>query len=92
MDLNKQKPLKITKKKQVEVLKFSNLIKNQAPSTKAFISKRRLNPEIINTLESIKNKSKKLYLNKMLTKDIIKHMILQSSKQHDFLNTLLRTT
>ena len=55
------------------------------PSIKDFISKERLNPEIIDEIEKIEEEEKKVDRSKMFTKDIIKPMILENLKQYVFL-------
>ena len=48
---------------------------------KGFISKERLNPEIMNKLEITQEGKKEVIELKWFTKDIIKHTILENLKQ-----------
>ena len=48
---------------------------------KGFISKERLNPEIMNKLEITQEEEKEVTELKWFTKDIIKHTILENLKQ-----------
>ena len=71
--------------KQVDALLSLKCSDKQLPSIKDFISKERLNPEIIDEIEEIEEQEKKLMEVKWFTKDIIKPMILENLKQYVFL-------
>ena len=89
-DFEKQrKTIKDQGKKQVDTLKFLESFDKQLPSIKDFVSKERLNTEIINELEKIEKEEKKLIEVKCITKDIVKHMILENLKQYVLLVMLL---
>ena len=75
------KTIKDQGQKQVDALKSLESSDKQLPSMKDFISRERLNPEIIDEILEVN----KLIEVKSFTNDIIKPMILENVKQYVFL-------
>ena len=74
---------------QVDALKSLNFSERQLPPIKDFISKERLNVEIMSELERIEKEEKKLTEIKWLTKGIINSMILENLKRYAFFVVIL---
>ena len=77
------KTIEDQRQKQVDASKSLESSDKQLPSIKYFISKERLNPEIIDEIERIEEE-KKLTEVKWFRKDIIKPMILENFKNMCF--------
>ena len=73
-----RKIIKDERQKQVDALKCLGSSANQLPSIKDFISKDRLNPEIIDEIERIEEEETKMIEVKWFTKYILKPMILEN--------------
>ena len=73
-----RKTIKDERQKQVDALKCLGSSANQLPSIKDFISKDRLNPEIIDEIERIEEEETKMIEVKWFTKYILKPMILEN--------------
>ena len=71
------KTIEDQREKQVDALKSLKSSDKQLLSIKDFISIERINPEIIDEIERIKEEKKKLIEVKWFTKVIIKPMILK---------------
>ena len=63
---NKQKQLKVKEKNQIDALESLKPSDKQLPSVRHFISKERLNSEIVNETERIEEEGRKADRSKML--------------------------
>ena len=79
------KQTKTIGEKQAHALKSLGSSDKQLPSTKDFISKQRLNPEIANEIEKNEEEERKADRNKMFYEGSNKPMILENLKQYVFL-------